>query len=106
MSTKKKRVPNPRGRPKGSKNKATEAIKYAYTLLLERNSAKLDEWLERVAEDNPAKAMEIIIKMTPYVIPRLAQAEVKLDTSRSEIDYSKLTEEELEKLYKELDSEE
>jgi len=45
-------------------------------MLLHDNLDNLSEWLERVAEDNPERAIEIILKMSEYVLPKLARKEV------------------------------
>ena len=76
-------APGP-GRPKGVPNKSTEAVRTAIALLLERNSEKMDEWLQLVAYGDsemgvkpaPDKALDIMQKMAEYHIPKLARTEV------------------------------
>ena len=76
-------APGP-GRPKGVPNKSTEAVRTAIALLLERNSEKMDEWLQLVAygdselgvKPDPGKALDILQKMAEYHIPKLARTEV------------------------------
>ena len=76
-------APGP-GRPKGVPNKSTEAVRTAIALLLERNSEKMDEWLQLVAygdeslgiKPQPDKALDIMQKMAEYHIPKLARTEV------------------------------
>lgn len=67
---------NPNGRPKGSKNKATQAIREAYQKLTEDNLENMSKWIGQVAQDNPEKAMDLMIKLSEYVIPKLARQEV------------------------------
>jgi hypothetical protein len=67
---------NPNGRPKGAKNKATQAIRIAYQKLTEDNLENMSEWIQQVAADDPAKAMELMIRLSEYVIPKLARTEV------------------------------
>jgi hypothetical protein len=73
-----------KGRPKGIPNKSTAVVREAIATLLERNSDKMDEWLQMVAygDDSlgikpaPDKALDIMQKMAEYHIPKLARTEV------------------------------
>ena len=67
---------NANGRPKGSKNKSTEAIRKAYQQLTEDNLENMSLWLTQIAADNPEKAMDMMIKLSEYVIPKLARTEM------------------------------
>lgn len=67
---------NPNGRPKGSKNKQTAAIRDAYQRLTESNLENMTQWINQVAADNPKEAFELMIKLSEYVIPKLARTEV------------------------------
>lgn len=44
---------NPSGRPKGSKNRSTAAVRDSLAILVENNIENMQEWLERMAEDDP-----------------------------------------------------
>ena len=76
-------APGP-GRPKGVPNKSTETVRKAIAMLLERNSEKMDEWLQLVAygdselgvKPQPDKALDIMQKLAEYHIPKLARTEV------------------------------
>ena len=68
--------PNPNGRPMGSKNKATQAIREAYQKLTEDNLENMSLWLADIAADSPKEAMEMMIKLSEYVIPKLARTEM------------------------------
>ena len=67
---------NPNGRPKGSKNKKTEAIREAYQKLTENNLESMSIWLSQVASEDPAKAMDIMLRLSEYIIPKLARTEM------------------------------
>tara|TARA_R110000772_G_scaffold175521_1_gene287255 strand:+ start:239 stop:583 length:345 start_codon:yes stop_codon:yes gene_type:complete len=67
---------NPNGRPVGSKNKATTQIREAYQRLTEDNLENMSLWLADIAADNPKEAMEMMIKLSEYVIPKMARTEV------------------------------
>lgn len=67
---------NPNGRPKGAKNKTTENIRKAYQQLTEDNLENMTIWLSQIAADDPKQAMEMMIKLSEYVIPKLARQEI------------------------------
>lgn len=67
---------NRNGRPKGSKNKATQHIREAYQKLTEDNLDRMSIWNSQVASEDPAKAMDIMIRLSEYIIPKLARQEV------------------------------
>lgn len=71
------------GRKKGTKNKATEELREAYEMLLSGNIQNLTKWLEKVAETNPAKALEIMATFTKYVMPSYSSTEIKGDIDTS-----------------------
>jgi hypothetical protein len=82
-------APGP-GRPKGVPNKSTETVRKAIANLLERNSEKMDEWLQLVAygdselgvKPQPDKALDIMQKLAEYHIPKLARTEVVGDEGK------------------------
>lgn len=76
MGFKKGEVTNPKGRPKGKPNKTTAEIKEAYQKLVEDNLTNMTKWLGDVAMENPEKAMDLILKLSEYMIPKLARQEV------------------------------
>lgn len=65
-----------KGRPKGSPNKTTQEVRDAYQLFTEVNMDKFQEWIDKVATKNPAKAMEIVLAMSEYFLPKLQRTEV------------------------------
>lgn len=66
------------GRRKGVPNKSTEKIKEAFSKLLERNTKNIDGWLARVAEKDPAKALEIMTKFAPFFIAKKTASEIEI----------------------------
>jgi hypothetical protein len=69
------------GRPKGSPNKATAAVREAIAVFAEGNAHKLQEWLDSVANGvggnrpDPAKAADLYLRAIEYHIPKLARTE-------------------------------
>lgn len=64
------------GRPKGSQNKTTQEIKQAYQQLLESNLDNMSTWLARMASEDEGKALDYMLKLSEYIIPKLARQEV------------------------------
>ena len=72
------------GRPAGVPNKSTTVVRNAIATLLEKNVPYMDRWLQRVAEGDevlglkpdPAKALDLMQKLSEYHIPKLARTEV------------------------------
>lgn len=78
---------NPKGRPKGSENKATREFRDTVRNLLESNAENVGRWLTLVAEgdgsDNgkadPAKALDLLAKLAEFAAPKLNRTEVAGD---------------------------
>lgn len=64
------------GRPPGAPNKNTKAIREAYQNLVEMNLENMTQWLAQVAADDPEKAMDLMLKLSEYIIPKLARQEM------------------------------
>ena len=70
------------GRPKGSPNKATAAVREAIAVFAEGNAHKLQEWLDDIAmgvggnKPDPAKAADLYLRAIEYHIPKLARTEM------------------------------
>lgn len=67
---------NPNGRPKGAGNKATAEIKEAYQQLLENNLENMQTWLARMASEDEGKALDFMLKLSEYILPKLARQEL------------------------------
>lgn len=61
---------NPNGRPKGRSNNVTVEIRKAYELLIHSNVDEMSTWLNSIAAENPEKAFDILIRLSPFVLPR------------------------------------
>ena len=71
------------GRPKGVGNKSTEAIRTAFADFVSSNLDNMQDWLERTAEDNPAKALQIVSDIAQYSLPKLKQIDSTIDVGDS-----------------------
>ena len=67
---------NPAGRKPGTPNKVADEIKQAFAHLLQNNVPQLEEWIARVGERDPAKALEIYTKLSERFVPQLSRQEV------------------------------
>jgi hypothetical protein len=72
----KKGIKKTGGRRKNTPNKVTQDIKEAYRLLIEMNLSNLSGWLDKIAEENPEKAIRILAELSEYVIPKLARTDL------------------------------
>lgn len=67
---------NPKGRPKRLPNKTTAQIREAFQMLIESALPDIQEWLRKVAEDNPEKALQIVERYADYILPKLQRTEL------------------------------
>lgn len=64
------------GRKPQTPNKDTKDIREAFKRLVEANTDNMTDWLERIAQTDPDKAMKIMMDMAEYNIPKLARTEI------------------------------
>lgn len=64
------------GRKKGTPNKSTTEMRQALTDLAARNIDNVERWLTRVSKRDPDKAIELLLKLNEYVMPKLRSVEV------------------------------
>lgn len=67
---------NRAGRKKGTLNKNTKQIREAYQKLTEDNLDNMSIWLSQIAGDDPAKAMDLMLRLSEYIIPKLGRQEI------------------------------
>tara|TARA_B110000037_G_C16888737_1_gene411221 strand:- start:401 stop:679 length:279 start_codon:yes stop_codon:yes gene_type:complete len=63
---------------KRGSSKEINELREVYIDLLDKNKDKLQEWLNEVGKDDPAKALDLIIKMTAFVVPKYRLTESKV----------------------------
>ena len=64
---------NRAGRPVGSKNKITEEIREAFQMVLENKLPDLERWLQQTAQEDPAKAIDLLLKLSNRFLPELSR---------------------------------
>ena len=57
----------------------------AFSRLVEGNAYKLQEWLDQVAEKDPKAALEIVVKVAEYVLPKMARQELPAQNEPTEL---------------------
>lgn len=62
------------GRQKGTLNRATADIRQALRDLAEGNAHRVQEWLDRVAQTEPAEALRLWLALLRFVTPTLQAA--------------------------------
>ena len=83
---------------KGIPNKSTQEIRDAFQCFVENNVGKFEEWIMRVAEKNPAKAIELVSNLSDFILPKLQRTEMKAEVKTEDVDLSSLDAETLKKL--------
>ena len=63
------------GRTIGTPNKVSKDVREAYQALIESNLENMNSWLTEVSKENPAKALELMIRLSDFVLPKLKQIE-------------------------------
>ena len=71
-------TPGP-GRPKGTPNRATAAVREAFRRLVEDNAEHMQEWLDATAERDPAKALDLTARLAEFIIPKLSRSDIRGD---------------------------
>jgi hypothetical protein len=64
------------GRPKGQVNKITARIREAFADLLESRMDQVGELIDRVAEEDPKAAVDLIIRISERFVPKLTQTAI------------------------------
>jgi len=90
---------------KGTPNKTTKELRDSFQFFVENNVSQFQDWIEQVAESNPAKAIELVTSLGEYIIPKLSRTEIDADVkteNKTKIDYSKLDESTLKDIIRQL----
>jgi ABC-type thiamine transport system ATPase subunit len=72
------------GRTKGASNKVSTETRLAFKLFVENNHSELQGWIERVAETNPAKAIELLILIAGFILPKQGRVTVEDESEKTQ----------------------
>lgn len=75
--------PKTGGRQRGTPNCVTADVRQAIAIFAEENVHKLQEWLDRIAEGDPAKAADLYVRLLEYHVPKLARSEIAVHAVNS-----------------------
>lgn len=67
------------GRQKGTPNKATATVRDIFSAFVEANAETVQALFDRVAENDPAKALDLLARLAEFVIPKLASTDLTGD---------------------------
>lgn len=67
---------NPNGRPIGSTNQINNEIRDAFAMLLQSQIPNLQDWLNRAAQRDPIKALDLFTKISERFVPSLQRTEI------------------------------
>ena len=71
------------GRPKGSEGKDTKRVREAITAITEGGITSLNECFDEIRRDNPAKFVELYLRLLEYTMPKLRSIDNNIDLSDS-----------------------
>lgn len=67
------------GRPKGSQNRSTEMMKINIQRMINEGLDFMKEDYHTIREDDPAKALALLLKLMEYSLPKLKSVDVQLE---------------------------
>jgi hypothetical protein len=71
-----------KGRVKGVPNRVGRDLRKTIEKLLQAKSPEVEDWLNRVAKRNPARALDIWTRLNEFVLPKLKAIEVSPGPAR------------------------
>jgi hypothetical protein len=75
----------PTGRPTGAKDKIQSDIKDAYQSLIEGNLKNIETWLNEVAAKDPGKAIELLLRLSEFILPKIKSIEIDANIKTPQI---------------------
>lgn len=73
------------GRPKGVGNKSTEKLREAIAAITEGGIESFNECMDEVRTTNPAKYMEIYLKLLEYSMPKLRSIDTNIGVNEDSV---------------------
>ena len=66
---------NPKGRPRGSKNRADAVLRAQFEMFLTYASQDIKDLFDKIKDDNPKQALDAIKDFAEFVLPKLQRTE-------------------------------
>lgn len=76
---------NPNGRPPGSQDVVTKEIKERFKDFVDGNFDKVQGWLDRVAADDPDKALSLYLQFSERILGRVTTSSIDLTSNGKEL---------------------
>ena len=73
------------GRPKGSEGKDTKRVREAITAITEGGITSLNECFDEIRRDNPAKFVELYLRLLEYTMPKLRSIDTNIELGENTI---------------------
>lgn len=67
------------GRPKGSQNRSTEMMKINIQRMINEGLDYMKEDYHNIREEDPAKALSLLLKLMEYSLPKLKSVDMQLE---------------------------
>lgn len=71
------------GRPKGAEGKDAKRVREAIAAITEGGITNLNECFDEIRRDNPAKFVELYLRLLEYTMPKLRSIDNNIDLSDS-----------------------
>lgn len=78
-------VNNPKGRPTGSENLVTKEIKERFKEFVDGNFDSIQGWLDRVAANDPDKALNLYLQFSERILGRVTTSSVDITSQGKEL---------------------
>ena len=69
---------NPKGRKRGQPNRVTREAREVFKAIFDRLAPKVEGWIRKTAETDPAKAADLLLRIAEHFIPKLQRLTVDL----------------------------
>lgn len=77
--------------PIATRKLANERLRVAICELTDANITSVQVWLDKVAKDDPAKALDMILRMLEFSVPKLSRVEAHISETGGASDLGDLT---------------
>lgn len=84
--------------PLQTRKLANERLRVAICELTDANIESVQEWLNKVAKEDPAKALDFVLRMLEFSVPKLSRVEAQITTGGISGDLGDLTVRDLQEM--------
>ena len=84
--------------PVATRKLANERLRVAICELTDANIESVQQWLDKVATEDPAKAIDFLLRMLEFSVPKLSRVEAQITTGGVSGDLGDLTVRDLQEM--------